>query len=116
MRKHEDGRVIRWLIAPPSLPTVVQPWASDRTEHVSSKDPGTYFSKALLRKAVIDTCLSIIISVHLPPYARPEEPLHELGPTNAERILKVLVRSSPVAVDGYRKALDAEFRHKIPLG
>ena len=80
-----------------------------------AKDPGTYSSKALLRKVVIDACLSILESVHPAPYARPKEPLHELGPTDAEWILKILVRSRPVAIDGYRKALDAEFRHNIPL-
>src|SRR5512135_214642 len=38
MREHEDRRVIRRLIAPPALPAVVRPRASDRTEHVAPKD------------------------------------------------------------------------------
>src|SRR2546430_14727990 len=40
MRQHEDGRVIRRLLAPPPLPAVVRPRASDRTEHVAPKNPG----------------------------------------------------------------------------
>src|SRR5438105_15720800 len=40
MRQHEDGRVIRRLVAPPALPAVVRPRASDRTEHVAPKNPG----------------------------------------------------------------------------
>src|SRR6266446_5714381 len=41
MRQHEDRGVIRRLVAPPALPAVVQPWASDRTEHIASENPGT---------------------------------------------------------------------------
>ncbi|MDD5170414.1 MAG: hypothetical protein PHN75_16480, partial [Syntrophales bacterium] len=67
--------------------------------------------KPLLREAVIDAGLSVVIAVHPPPCARPEEPLHELGPADAEGILKILVRSGPVAVERYRKTLDAEFLH-----
>src|SRR5213083_757944 len=48
VRQHVDGRVIRWLVAPPALPTVVRPRASDRTEHVASENPGTDSGKALL--------------------------------------------------------------------
>src|ERR1700716_3188071 len=48
MRQHENGRVIRRLLAPPALPAVVRPRASDRTEHVAPKDPRTNSGKALL--------------------------------------------------------------------
>src|SRR6266849_10784021 len=67
MRQHEDGRVIRRLVAPPPLPAVVRPRAPDRTEHVAPEDPGTDSGKALLRDSVIDSRLSIVMAVHLPP-------------------------------------------------
>src|ERR1700694_331565 len=111
MRQHEDGRVIWRLVAPPALPAVVQPWASDRTEHVAPKNPGTDSGKALLRNPVIDSHFAVVIAVHLPPHARVEEPLHQLGAPDAERMLEILVRPSAVAVDGNRETLDAEFRH-----
>src|SRR5213593_2843295 len=114
MRQHEDGRVIRRLVAPPALPAVVRPLASDRTEHVAPKNPGTDSRKALLRNSVIDPRLSVVIAVHPPPYACVEEPLHQLRAPDAERILEILVRPGTVAVDGNREALDAEFRHYIP--
>src|ERR1700730_8011676 len=38
MGQHENGRVIRRLVAPPALPAVIRPRASDGTEHVSSGD------------------------------------------------------------------------------
>src|SRR6266446_10749684 len=107
MRQHEDGRVIRRLVAPPALPAVVRPRASDRTEHVAPKNPGTDSGKALLRNPVIDSRFAVVIAVHRPPYARVEEPLHQLGTPDAERMLETLVRPSAVAVDGNRETLDA---------
>src|SRR6202171_5248966 len=76
MRQHEDGRVIRRLVAPPALPAVVRPRASDRTEHVAPKNPGADSGKALLRDPVIDSRFAVVMAVHRPPYARAEEPLH----------------------------------------
>src|SRR5438309_10008946 len=53
MRQQEDRRVIRRLVAPPALPAVVRPRASDRTEHIAPQHPGTDTGKALLGKSVI---------------------------------------------------------------
>src|SRR6266576_657672 len=69
MRQHEDGRVIRRLVAPPALPALVRPGAADRTEHVAPENPGADSGKALLRDSVIDSRLSIGMAVHLSPYA-----------------------------------------------
>src|SRR5947207_8919036 len=66
--------------------------------------------KAYLCNSVVDSLLSIVMAVHLPPHARVEEPLHQLGAPEAERILEILDRPSAVAVDGNREALDAEGR------
>src|SRR5213594_135585 len=110
MHQHEDGRVIRRLLAPPALPALVRPRAPDRTQHVAPKNPGTDSGKALLSDSVVDSRLSIVMAVHLPPHARVEEPLHQLGAPDAERILEILVRPGAVAVDGKREALDAESR------
>src|SRR5882762_7959968 len=114
MRQHEDRRVIRRLVAPPALPAVVRPRASDRTEHIAPKNPGTDSGKALLRNSVIHSRLSTVKALHPAPQARGEEPLHQLGAPDAERILEILVRPGTVTFDGNREALDAEFRHYIP--
>src|SRR5438132_9980494 len=114
MRQHEDGRVIRRLVAPPALPAAVRPRAPDRAEHVAPENPGTDSGEALLGNAVVDPRLSTVKALHLPPHARGEEPLHQLRAPDAEWILEILVRPSSVAVDGNREALDAEFRHYIP--
>src|SRR6202051_4616341 len=98
MRQHEDWRVIWWLVAPPALPAVVRPRASNWTEHVAPKNPGTNSGKALLRNRVIDSRLSIVIAVQSPPYACVEEPLHQIRAADAERIMEILVRPSTVTV------------------
>src|SRR5437879_7892942 len=115
MRQHEDGRVIRRLVAPPALSALVRPRAPDWTEHVAPENPGTDSGKALLRDSVVDSRLPIGMAVHLPPYACIEEPLHQLGAPDAERILEILVRPGTVAVDGNREALDAESRLRHTL-
>src|SRR5437667_6843528 len=76
MRQHEDGRVIRRLVAPPALPAVVRPRASNRTEHVAPKNPSTDSGKTLLRDPVIDSRFAVVMAVHRPPYPPGEEPLH----------------------------------------
>src|SRR6266576_2285245 len=114
MRQYEDGRVIRRLVAPPALPAVVRPRAPDMAEHVAPKNPGTDSGKALLRNSVIDSRLSIVITVHSSPYACLEEPLHQFRAPDAERVVVFLVPAGTVAVDGNCEALDAEFRHYIP--
>src|SRR3954447_9065296 len=111
MRQHEDGRVIRRLVAPPALPAVVRPRASDRPEHVAPKNPGTDPDKSLLGNPVIDSGLSSVLPVHLAPCACVKEPLHQLRASDAERILEVLVRPGAVTVDGNREALDSHFGH-----
>src|SRR2546430_10187319 len=98
MRQHEDGRVIRRLVAPPALPAVVRPRASDGTEHVAPKNPGTDSAKPLLRNSVVDSRLSIVMPVHPPPYTRVEEPLHQSRAPRTERILEVLVRATAVPI------------------
>src|SRR6266853_2289751 len=67
MRQHEDGRVIRRLVAPPALPAIVRPRASDGTEHVAPENPGADSGKALLRDSVVDPRFSVVVAVHPAP-------------------------------------------------
>ena len=116
MRQHENRCVIRRLVAPPPLPAIVGPRTSDRTEHIAPENPGADSGKALLGDRVVDSALSIVMSVHPPPRARVKEPFHQLGTVGAERMLKVLIGAGTVAVDGNSKALNAKFRHGCSCG
>src|SRR5581483_12318009 len=72
MRQHEDGRVIRRLVAPPALPAFVRPRASDRTEHVAPKNPGTDSGKALLGNSWESVWQKTSCRcAHRTPYVRP---------------------------------------------
>jgi len=115
VRENEHRRVIRRLLAPPTFPALVRPGAADRTEHVPTKNPGTNADQPAFRNVVVDARFTTLKSLHSAPYARVEEPLHELGPTNAKWILKILARSGTEAVDGYRETLDAYSWHNCPL-
>ena len=114
VRQHEDGRVIRWLVAPPALPAVVRPRAANRTEHIAPEYPRTDSGKALLGNIVIDARFTISVALHPVPQACMEDPLHQFWTPDAERILEILVRPSTIAVDGNRKAMDAQFNHCFP--
>src|SRR5580658_1205651 len=97
--QHEHRRVKRGLLAPPAPPAVVGPRTADRTEHVAPKNPGADAGKAALRDAVIDSGLAAVLAVHPAPYACVEKPLHQLKACDAERVLKILVRSGTVTID-----------------
>jgi hypothetical protein len=107
----EDGRVVRRLIAPPTLPRIVRPRTSDGTEHISTQDPGTDPSDALLRDTIVHSRFATLLLVHSLPDARAEEPFHQLGAPNPKRTLKILVRPGTEAVDGNREAFDDESGH-----
>src|SRR5215467_9259269 len=113
MRQHEDRSVIGRLVAPPALPALIRPRPAYRTKHVAPENPGTDSSEALLRNAVVDSSFSIVMAVHLPPYAGVEEPFHQLGTFDAQGVLQVLIRTGAIAIDGNGEALDAEFRHDL---
>src|SRR4030095_11859739 len=102
------------IVAPPTLPTFIRPRAPDRTEHISAEYPRTKIDKALCRHLVIDAGFTIRFSVHLAPDARVKERVHQLKTMNANRVLQILVWSSPVTVYGNREVTDAYFGHYLP--
>jgi len=53
----------------------------------------------MLSHFVIDACLSAGFTMHLPPHARVEDPIHELWAPDAQWILQVLVGPCAVTID-----------------
>src|SRR5215831_11306337 len=115
MGEHEHRCVIGRLLAPPALPTLIRPRPAHRTEHVASEDPGTDALEALRGERIVDSALAALLAVHPPPCARREEPLHELGPPDAKRILQILPRTGAEAIDGKGKASDTDSGHVLLL-
>src|SRR3954453_6847465 len=91
MREHKHRCVIRRLFAPPAFPTVVGPWASHWSEHISTKDEGANVFKALLGDVVIYICLTLFIAVHALKGSSRKEPIKHSGTANADWVLKILV-------------------------
>src|SRR5574340_1034720 len=109
MCEHEYLGVIRWLLTPPATPAFIRPRAAHRPEHVAPENPGADTGEALLGHIVVHAGLAAAFTVHLPPKMRMEEPLHQLGTADAERILQILIRPSAVTVNGYREAPHQKF-------
>ena len=79
VRQHEDGHVIRRLVAPPALPAVVRPRPAHRAEHVAARGSRRRCPRSPRRAMrVVDAGLAAGLAVHRAPGARLEEPLHQL--------------------------------------
>src|SRR2546428_1232000 len=63
MRQHEDGRVIRRLLAPPPPPALVQTPAAHLSAHVEPQNPGTDSGKALINNTAVHSRLSLCTTV-----------------------------------------------------
>src|SRR5581483_2842269 len=111
VREHEHGCVIRRFFAPPALPTFVGPRAAHRSEHVAPENPRADVLETSSGDRVVEPRFAVFVAVHAPPRARVEEPVHELGTADAERMFETLVGPGAEAVERYGKALDAEFGH-----
>jgi len=76
---------------PPAFPAVVGPGAADGAEHISAEDPGADVLEALFGHFIVDAGFAAVLFKHAAEDARREEPFHELGAADAERVLEVLV-------------------------
>src|SRR4029453_18220221 len=97
--QHEDGYVIRRLVAPPTLPPVIGPRAPDRTEHVAPDDPRPESGQPSFRDVIVDARLTVGESVHLPPASSVKKPVHQIRAVDAERILQILTGSGTEAIN-----------------
>lgn len=75
--EHEDGHVIRRIVAPPSFPLVVWPWSPNRTEHISTEDPCAKVVKRARNEVVVDAGFSAFLFDHLSTATRFEHPFVE---------------------------------------
>ena len=108
VRKHEDGSMVRRVFAPPPLPVFVGPRTSDRSKHISTKDPGTDVVKAARREFIVNAGCSSFLAEHLSKGTRSDGPFVQRDAANAKWSGEVLVGASTVAIDGNREAVDAK--------
>ncbi len=108
----ENRSVVRRIVAPPSLPNVVWPGAADRTEHVSANDPRADIVEAASDKLVVNPGGAAILAKHLSKGACAEDPFVQRRAADAQWIDEILIGAGAVAIEGDRKAMDAEPGHK----
>ena len=114
MRRHEHRRVVGRFVAPPTLPVVVRPRTSHRTEHVAPENPGADVGEPLLRKLVVDTRLSLALPYILRLVRVGRTHSINSRPPTPSGFCESLARARAVSVDGDREALYAQFRHFDP--
>src|ERR1043166_2638086 len=99
MREHKNLRVGRRILTPPAFPLIIRPWTANRSEHVASENPCADSVKAPFRKIVIDTCCTLSVAMNFLKRARGKDPLMKVYAAHAERIVNILVRARPKAVN-----------------
>lgn len=111
--EYENRSVVRRIIAPPSLPSVVWPGSSDRSEHVSTNDPRSYIVEAACHKIIVNTSSAAILVYLLLKGACAERPLVQCHTADTKWIVEILMGTGTVAIEGDRKAVDTKPRHKL---
>src|SRR5207247_5652584 len=115
VRQHEDRAVIRRVVAPPALPALVRPRPAHRPEHVATENPCADIGKAARREIIVSAGIPAILSEHRAERAGRDGPFMQRHPANAERVVEALAGAGPIAVERYREAADAQFRHWGPF-
>ena len=99
VRKYEYGDVIHRVLAPPTPPALVWPWATNRPKHISAKDPSADVLKTSSGKLIVDTCFPAIATKQLLLNGSSgEKPTMKRSAANAQRIVDVLAWASAEAV------------------
>jgi hypothetical protein len=113
MSQHEDGSVVRGIVAPPTFPEIVSPWSSDRPKHIAAQNPSSDVVKPPRSEFVVNPGRPAVTSKHLPKRTSGECPFVQSSTANAKWVVEVLVRAGAIAVKGYGEALDAELAHGL---
>jgi hypothetical protein len=100
VREHEDGDVIHRVLAPPTPPALVRPWATNRPEHVSVKNPGSNILKAASGKIIINARFSAIVTEQvLLKCSGGDRPTMQRSTAHTQWMMDVLVRASTKTVE-----------------
>src|SRR6188474_1272338 len=100
MREHENGMVVRWILAPPADPGIVPlPGPGMTAEHVAPHDRGANARERLFYEVVAGVFLAARLPLHLVPEPEREEPLVEALAADSKRFLHALVGTGDEAVE-----------------
>ena len=70
VRENEDGHVVGWVLAPPTLPAFVRPGPAHRSEHVAPQDPRADVGLAACGEVVVYARGATLLAVGTLPTSR----------------------------------------------
>jgi hypothetical protein len=84
----------------------------DGTEHVAADDPSSDIVETASSEIIVNSGCAVFSSMHALKGASREHPFVQCHTANTKRVLKALIWTSTVAIDGNSKRVDSEFRHE----
>src|SRR5258708_23778185 len=85
MPEHKNRCVVRRILAPPSFPRIagpLVPWTPNRSEHITSQDPGADICEGLLGHIIVNAFRPFALTVHLLKCLCCEKPPVQFQPAN----------------------------------
>src|SRR5262245_45378703 len=99
MREHEDRSVVRRVVAPPALPGLVAPGATDGTEHVAAENPCADVLETPGSEIIVDAARATLTAMHPLEAACGKDPFVQRQPTDTEWMIETLLRSGAEAIE-----------------
>src|SRR5262249_28533672 len=107
----ECGCVIRRIVAPPTLPRLVLPFAADRAEHVAAEDKGAEAFCCGAGEAIVSPAF---LPDHRPKRPGRKNPLFNLLAPFTQRMLQALPRPGPEPIHAPPKPRHTHLAHTTP--
>ncbi len=87
MCQYESWRMIRRIVAPPTFPSIVRPFPTNRSEHVATQNEGTETFHCASGELVIKASFTALFSLHLMKRPRREKPLKDFVASQTKRMI-----------------------------
>ena len=101
MSEDEDRTTIGRIVAPPAAPPARAPRTANRPKHIATHKDGAISVEVSSKHRVVDAFTAAVFADHRSTGLGSEYPLVQRATADAERMLLVLVGSSPETIGGY---------------
>jgi hypothetical protein len=99
-------RVIRRIVTPPAFPLIIGPCTANWAKHVAPENPCPDSVETPFRKIVIHTRGAIFLALHFLKRARLDNPLMQVFLADIQRIVDILVWTSPKSIERNSKTMN----------
>ena len=116
VRQDENRHVVGRTVAPPAFPVQVWPGPTVGAEHVPPQNPGPKVLKATRGKVIVNPGRAAVVpEQRLLQRAGWKQPLVQIRPANAQRVVDVLVWPRAVAIERDGEAFNADACRVVSL-